>query len=197
MSFFTRPINMSTLNTVFGKRFVRTARSKEFISFIYQHTGCVYHIGFLFHCTCRKQDILLRNAITYGKHCFQYGAGSIHTYTTDFTGGSHIYPQHRVGFLQTVEGELGSLDSNIVQFKKILFRFFDRQAKHYFRCQFDKVYLQYLADKRERAAGTQVAFDHLDIIIFCQILDIERTGNVQSLGNLTADTLDAANRLHI
>ena len=36
----------------------------------------------------------------------------IHTNTTYFTGGSHIYSQHRIGFLQTVEGELGSLDSH-------------------------------------------------------------------------------------
>ena len=197
MSLFTRPINMSTLNTALGKRFMCTARRKEFISLIHQHTGCIHHIRFLLHRTRRKQDILLRNTITYRKHCFQYGTRSIHTNTTYFTGGSHIYSQHRIGFLQTVEGELGSLDSHIVQFEKILFRFFDRQAKHNFGCQFNKVNLQYLADKWERTTGTQVTFNHLDIIVFCQILNIKLTGDIQSLGNLTADTLNTTNSFYI
>ena len=33
--------------------------------------------------------------------------------------------------------------------------------------------------------------DSLDVVLACQILDIERTGDVQLTGNLAADALDA------
>ena len=188
---------MSTFNSILCKRFVCTTRCKEFVSLIHQHTGRIHHIGFLFHCSRRQQNILLRNTIAHGKHRFEYGTGSIHSDTTHFTGRSHIYSQHRIGLLQAVEGELGSLDSHIIQFEEILFRFLYRQTEHYFRCQLDKVDLQHFADKRERTTGTQITFNHLDIVVFRQILNIKRTGDIQSLSNLTADTLNTANSFYI
>ena len=163
-------------------------RSQKACSPIRQHARRIHHIRFLLHRTCGKQDILLRNPVAHGKHRLQYGTRSIRTDTTHFTGGSHVHPQHRVRLLQAVERELRSLDSYIIQLKETLLRFFDRKPQHHPGCQLDKVYLQNLAHERKRTAGAKVTLNNLDVIVLCQILDIERAGNVQSLGNLAAET---------
>ena len=102
---------------------------------------------------------------------------------THLARASHIHTQYRVGLLQTVEGELARLDAYVIEFEQ------DScpasrtgNAKHHLRGKFNEVYLQHLADKRERTAGTQVTFDHLDVVFACQILDVERTGDVQLTG---------------
>ena len=197
MSFFTRPVDKRTFNAVLSKGFMSTVGCKEFVSLVYQHTCCIHHISLLLHCTCRKQDVLFRNTVADRQHGFQYGTGSVTSDTADLTCRSHIHSQYRVSFLQTVERELRSLNSHIVQFKEILFRFLHRKTQHHFGCQLNEVYLQHFADKRERTAGTQITFDYLNIIIFCQVLDVERTGNIQCLGNLTADAFDATDSFHI
>ena len=58
----------------------------------------------------------------------------------------------------------------------------------------DEVTLQHLADEGERTRGAEVALDDLDLVVAGQILDVERTGDVQLLGYLAADLLDAAGR---
>ena len=73
----------------------------------------------------------------------------------------------------------------------------DWQPEHHFRSQVDQVQLQHLRHEGEGARGTQVTLDDEDIVITGHILDIERTVDVQGLGNLTRDTLDAAHGLHI
>ena len=76
-------------------------------------------------------------------------------------------------------------------------RFLHRQSEHHFCCQVDEVDLQYLADKRERARGAQVAFNHEDVVLARHKLNVERTADVQLLGNLPADALDSAHGLHV
>ena len=89
------------------------------------------------------------------------------------------------------------LDTHVIQIELILIRFLYRQAQHDTGSQLDEVYLQHLAHERERTAGTKVTLDHLDLIALRQILDIERTGDIQLLSDLLTDTLDTPNRLHI
>ena len=72
-----------------------------------------------------------------------------------------------------------------------------RQSQHHLRGQVDKVQLQHLRYERERTGGTQVALNHEDIIVARHILDVEGTVDMQRLGNLTGDALDAANGLYI
>ena len=139
----------------------------------------------------------MRNTITDREHRLENGTGSVTAYTPHFARRRHIHTQYRVCLLQAVEGELRSLDSYVIEVEEVLVRLLYRNAEHHFRSQFDKVDFKYLAYERERTAGTQVTFNHLDVVVFGEILNIERTGDIQFPGNLPTDTLDATYRLHI
>ena len=197
MSLFTGPINTGVLHTILGKELAGTSCRENIISLLLQHTGRLEHIHFLLRCSGRKQNLLLRDAITHGKHSLEHGTGSIAANATHFTGRSHIHSQYRVGFLEAVERELARLDPDIIEFEQILLRLLNRQAEHDFRGKFDKIDLQYLADEGERTAGTKITLDHLYIIVFSQILNVERAGDIERLGYLTTDAFNATNRLYI
>ena len=51
--------------------------------------------------------------------------------------------------------------------------------------------------KGKGTARAKVTFDHLDLVAFRQILDVERTRDIQLFCDLLADTLDAADRFNI
>ena len=194
---FAGPVDARILHTVLRKEVAGTTRGKYLIPLLLKHTRGRKHVHFLLRSTGRKQDIFLWNTISHGEHRLENGAGSIAADATHLARACHIHTQYRVGLLQTVEGELARLDAYVIQIEQILVRLLYRNAEHHLRGKFNKVYLQHLADKRERTAGTEVALNHLDVVLACQILDIERTGDVQLTGNLAADALDAAHRLHI
>ena len=103
---FAGPKDFYSRYTVIGEELVRTPRSKKAVSFFVQKLSSFEHIGFLLGATGRKQDILFRNLITHRKHGFQDSFARVEPYTAHFSGRSHIHTQHRVGLLQTREGEL-------------------------------------------------------------------------------------------
>ena len=71
------------------------------------------------------------------------------------------------------------------------------QTEHHTGCQLDEVDLQYLAHEWERTAGTKVTLDNENIIVTSHELDVERTVDVQLLGNLTTNSLYTTNCLNI
>ena len=60
-----------------------------------------------------------------------------------------------------------------------------------------KLTLQHLGYEREAARCTEVTLDNLHLVVACQELNIERTGNIEFLRNLAADFLDAACRCKV
>ena len=90
-----------------------------------------------------------------------------------------------------------SLDAHIVEVEQVLVRLLHGDAQHHLGGQFDEVNLQHLAHEGEGAGGAEVALDDLDVVVTGQELDVERTGDVQLAGYLTADALDAAHGLHV
>ena len=162
-----------------------------------QHLGSIEQIYLLLGRTCRKQDVLGWNAMTHRKHTLQKCGRCIVTQATYLTGTAHVYTQYRVRLLQTVEAELRSLDTYIVEIEEVLVWLLYRQTEHYAGSQLDEVDLQYLAHEWERTAGTKVTLDNENIIVTSHELDVERTVDVQLLGNLTTNSLYTTNCLNI
>ena len=102
---------------------------------------------------------------------------------------------HRL--LQTVEAELRCLDTYIVKIEEVLVWLLYRQTEHHAGSHLDEVDLQYLAHEWERPAGTQVTLDNENIIVTSHKLNVERTVDVQLLGNLTTYSLHTTNCLNI
>ena len=109
------------------------------------------HLCLLFAVSGGEQDVLLGNAMTDRQHGFEQGCAGVFAETADFAGGGHVHTKHGVCLLQTVEGELRSLDANIVQIEKALRRFLDGKSEHDAGGEFDEVNLQHLADEGEGA----------------------------------------------
>ena len=94
--------------------------------------------------------------------------------------------------MQTGEGELAGLHTNPVDIVSRLVGLGVRSVKHNLCSSLDEVALQHLADEGERTGSAEVALDNLHLVITRQELNVERSGDVQFLSNLTADLLDAA-----
>ena len=54
-----------------------------------------------------------------------------------------------------------------------------------------------LGHEREGAGGAQVALDHLDLIVATQKLNVERSADLQALGDQHRDAFDAFDRLNV
>ena len=162
-----------------------------------QHLGSIKQIYLLLGRTCRKQDVLGWNTMTHRKHTLQKCGRCIVAQATYLTGTAHVHTQYRVCLLQTVEAELRCLDTYIIEIEEVLVWLLYWQTEHYAGSQLDEVDLQYLAHEWERTAGTQVTLDNENIIVTSHELDVERTVDVQLLGNLTTNSLYTTNCLNI
>ena len=162
-----------------------------------QHLGSIEQIYLLLGRTCRKQDVLGWNAMTHRKHTLQKSGRCIVAQATYLTRTAHIHTQYWVCLLQTVEAELRCLDTYIVEIEEVLVWLLYRQTEHYAGSQLDEVDFQYLAYEWERTAGTKVTLDNENIIVTSHELDVERTVDVQLLGNLTTNSLYTTNCLNI
>ena len=146
----------------------------------------------------RKQNLFLgRDAVSGCQHGLQNRFVEIFAQTADFAGGRHFDAQNRVGFRQTGEAELRRFNSNVVEVERASIGLFNGNAQDDFRRKFDQVDFQHLGNERERAAGAEVAFDHFDVVVTRQKLHVERSGNIQSLGDFSSDLFDSANRFDV
>ena len=94
--------------------------------------------------------------------------------------------------MQTWEGELRCFHTDPVNIKSRFIRTRVWSVKHDAGSRFDKVTFQYFRYERETTRSTQVTFNYFHLVITSQELDVERTGDIEFLSNLTADLLDAA-----
>ena len=159
--------------------------------------GCIEHLCLLLGTTGREQNGMLRNALTHGKHTLEQSLIGVVAQAANLSGRTHIHTEHRVCFLQTVERELAGLDTNVVEVEEILIGLLHRLTEHHPGSQVDEVDLKHLAHKGEGAAGAEVTLDNHDVVFTGHELNVERTGDVQLLRNLTADTLDTSHRFDI
>lgn len=113
--------NKHVLHTILGKELAEPPVAKYHIPSSATY-GLPRAYPISLRCSGRKQNLLLRDAITHGKHSLEHGTGSIAANATHFTGRSHIHSQYRVGFLEAVERELARLDPDIIEFEQIFLR---------------------------------------------------------------------------
>ena len=191
------PIDAGVLHAVLGEELRRAARGEELVALALQLTGCLKHVHLLLRGTGGQQDVLLRDAVAHGEHGLEHGTRGVVADAAHLARRGHVDAQHGVGLLQTVEGELRGLDTHVVQVEEVLVRLLYGDAQHDLRGQLDEVELQHLADEGERTRGTEITLDDLDVVVARQELDVERAGDVQLLGYLAADALDAAHGLHV
>ena len=57
-------------------------------------------------------------------------------------------------------------------------RFLHRNAEHNLCGQLNQVDLQHFTYEGETSTCTKVTFDNLNLVVSCQVLDIERTADV-------------------
>mmetsp|Transcript_7752 Transcript_7752/g.19782 ORF Transcript_7752/g.19782 Transcript_7752/m.19782 type:complete len:385 (-) Transcript_7752:47-1201(-) len=109
----------------------------------------------------------------------------------------HLDAQHGVCAHQPREREHGRLDAHVVHLEQVDRGGLHRLAHHDACGQVDEVDLERLRGEGEGARGAQVALDHLDPVVLGQELDVERTGDVEPLGDLERDALHAAHGLAV
>ncbi|EJP32999.1 hypothetical protein HMPREF1146_0001 [Prevotella sp. MSX73] len=94
--------------------------------------------------------------------------------------------------MQAGEGELAGLHADAVDVELGGVGLGVGCIEHDARGRLDEVALQYLRHEGERTGGTQVALDDLHRAVFGQILDVERSRDVEFAGYLPRDFLDLA-----
>ncbi len=155
------------------------------------------HISLLLGRTGTHQHSLVRHSQTNGEQRLEHCLVGIIAKTANFACRRHINAEHRVGTAETRERELRSLDTYVVEVEGTLGRLLNRQAEHDTSGKVDKVDFEYLRHEGEASRCTEVALNHLDIIILGKELDVERTGNIESFSNRSRHLLDAAHCLDV
>ena len=156
-----------------------------------QHTGSVEH-GDLFlraTTTYHYTFIFARNLVTSGYHAIEQCLFETVAKTANLTSRAHVHAKNRVGILQTSERELTGFHANVINVESTLVRLCIRSVKHDASCRLDEVAFQNLADKWEGTTCTQIALDYFHVTTLRQVLDIERSADVQFLGNCTTHLL--------
>ena len=94
--------------------------------------------------------------------------------------------------MQTGKRELRCLHADVVDVEIRRIGLLNRLAEHNLCCGLNKVAFHNLRHKRERTRCAQVALNHLNLVIFSKILNVERSADVQLFGYLLAYLFDAA-----
>jgi len=189
---FIRPEHRSSGDAVRVQEGSRTSCSIDVVSFLVKHLAGIQQIDFRLGSAGREQNGLFRNLVTGCNQGIQQCFIEVVSQATYFTGRWHVYSQYWVGILQAGEWELRSFYPNPVNVERQFVRTYVRSIQHDAGSRFDKVALQYFWYKREATWSTQVTFDYLHIVVLSQELDVERTGDIEFFGNLSADFLNLA-----
>ena len=135
---------------------------------------------------------MLGDAVACGNHRIEQCLVEIVAETSHLTGRRHVYTQYWVSILQTGKGELRSLDTDAVDVKLALSRNLIGSIKHDAGSRINEVALENLAHEGERTGGAEVALDDLDVAALGEVLDIERSADVELFGDAARNLLDAA-----
>lgn len=140
-----------------------------------------------------EQDVLFRDLEASGEHGLEVRFVSVLPKTGHFSGAGHLHPEHHVGSGQPGEGELRNLEdgrystNGETQRREVKaeptvlvlsshlhshnpFSTHETDRLHFnshdgLRCQGNKVDSQRLGYKREGAGNSDVAFNHLQLVI--------------------------------
>ena len=76
-------------------------------------------------------------------------------------------------------------------------RLFYGYSHHNLRSDVNKVDFQYFGYEWEATGSTEVTFNDFDVVVFSQILNVKRAGNVKSLCNLRRYFFNSSHCLHV
>ena len=141
-----------------------------------------------------QEHVVCRHAHATGEERAQVRLVLVAPEARDLARRRHLDAQDRVGAAKAREGELRHLDADIVA------RHVDRgvrlqvQAHHRTRRHLDRVDARDLRHEGERAGGTHIALDHLDLVVLRDELDVARARHVERRHDHARGMLDAAHR---
>ncbi len=181
----------------FLKETHRAGRGIDLIPFLDELACRLLQRNLVLGTTDSEQHRLLGNALTDRQHCLEQCVVGVFAEAAHLARRCHIYAQYRVGILQAVERELRGLDPHILEIEQRLGGFLDRQVQHNAGGYIDEIDLQHLRHEWERAGGTQVALDDLNLVVPSKELDIEGARYVQFVCYLARYLFDTTHRLHI
>ena len=176
-----------------------TCRSINLIAFGKEHAAGIQQIHLGLHGSGGEHHALLGtgDSESGSNHGIQQCFGEVVANTAYLARRRHVHTQYRVCLVQTGEGELACLHTDTVDVECRLVRLCIGSVQHDTGSSLDEVTLQHLGYEREAARCTEVTLDNLHLVVACQELNIERTGNIEFLRNLAADFLDAACRCKV
>ena len=149
-------------------------------------------IDFVLDLSGGQENPLLGNTESHRKQGLQVCLFYLVTQAGDFTSRGHFHTQKRVRSLESGEGELGCLDADKVKLEGRLCRWVYFFTEHRPDRVIDEVFLEDLRDEGEGTGCSQVALDHLDVIVTGDELNVVRSRDVESFCDQTGDLLDPA-----
>ena len=114
-----------------------------------------------------------------------------------FARGGHLDIGDRIGPFEPFVGKLGRFDADIVELERLIMLRGLYLFEEDLRCDLDEIVSGHFRDEGERAGCADVAFDHLDRIVFCDELDIERACDLKGFDNGAGDFFRSADRFEI
>mmetsp|Transcript_46209 Transcript_46209/g.119943 ORF Transcript_46209/g.119943 Transcript_46209/m.119943 type:complete len:305 (-) Transcript_46209:2690-3604(-) len=131
-----------------------------------------------------------------GDHRLQEGFVLVNSEARHLASRLHLHTKPRVGVLQPPEREHGRLARNVLHVHRLHWLRVHRHAKEHPSRELDEVDVVCLRNEGHRSGSAQVALDHLNIILFADELDVERTRDIQLPAEFLPDLLNAALCLH-
>ena len=189
---FVGPANALGSNTVVDKEFLRASGGVNLKALLLKHFARVEQVNLAANVTRRYQNSLLRLVEAHRVESGQQCVVEVGAKAANLTRRRHIDAQNRVGAVQTGKRELRSLHADVVDVEIRRVGLLNRLAEHNLCCGLNKVAFHNLRHKRERTRCAQVALNHLNLVIFSKILNVERSADVQLFGYLLAYLFDAA-----
>mmetsp|Transcript_7284 Transcript_7284/g.23990 ORF Transcript_7284/g.23990 Transcript_7284/m.23990 type:complete len:641 (-) Transcript_7284:2227-4149(-) len=113
----------------------------------------------------------------------------------DLARRRHLDSEHRVGADEPREGEHGCLDADVLVVEQRDAHRGRVVADHHLGRELDEVGLERLGREGEGARRAHVRLDHLDLVILCEQLQVERAADLELGRDLARDALDAPHRL--
>mmetsp|Transcript_53713 Transcript_53713/g.150049 ORF Transcript_53713/g.150049 Transcript_53713/m.150049 type:complete len:452 (-) Transcript_53713:3380-4735(-) len=142
------------------------------------------------------QHVLSRNLETSSDHRLQEGLVLVHPEARHLAGRLHLHAESRVRILQASKRKHGRLACDVFHIDRLHGLRVHGHAEEHPRRELDEVDVVCLRNEGHRSGSAQVALDHLDIILFADELDVERTRDIQLPAEFLPDLLNAALCLH-
>lgn len=151
-------------------------------------------LGELFGNVSGNQDVPDLRHLEVGRNgqvSLQESLVLVTTEASDFSGGSHLYTEDGVGTMDSLEGELGSLATNVVQrtsAERVGFNV--GLSEENLSGSSNEIDIVDLRNEGEGPRGAQVALDDQNVVALPQVLYIHRAGGLEGRGDNGTDFAD-------